>query len=304
MPIPQTPDPLFTIVYGPTASGKSDHAYRLARKIGADILSFDSRHVYTGMDIVPGKDLPAKDSTHAAEPFTIFGMDLVPPDREFSIRHYYEYAKPIIEAHRRQHKPLILVGGSWQYVSVLLDPPASLLSPRNENQRQRWEALPLAQLQQEVLAQNPNRWETLTPSDRANPRRLLRALESATSGDAKETPPPLFFAGEYRLEILNPELPALEERIRTRIESRLAAGALEETRLLRQRYPDWSLPAFHATGYALLAEYLDGNIALEAAQQRWHLQERQYAKRQKTWIKKILASELASALTAPIPIAS
>lgn len=279
-----TTPPLFTILFGPTASGKTDLAYRLAEEQSANILSFDSRHVYTDMDIVTGKDLPPENVL-----FTLYGISLVRPDQEFSIRHYYEYAKSIIQAHRERRKPLILVGGSWQYASVLLDPPASLFAERDEGQRKELEALSVEELQQRVQQQNPERWNGMNASDQANPRRLIRALEftEATAPVASA----LIQPDEYTLRILNPDMDILEQRIRARIEKRLAEGALEETKHLMQKYRDWSLPAFSSTGYGILRQHLEEGITLEEVKELWFLQERQYVKRQKTWIKKIATEQ-------------
>lgn len=275
---------LFTIIYGPTASGKTELAYSLAKTQGANILSFDSRHVYKDMSIVTGKDLP-----HENAPFSVFGMDLVSPNQEFSIRHYYEYAKAIIADHRERHQPLILVGGSWQYAGVLIDPPASLFVERNSKDRAELELLPLETLQTRVQRQNPQRWQSMNESDRANPRRLLRALELEDTPTS--VPLPFLNKNEYTLELLNPDMSYLEKKIQQRIESRLDEGALRETQNLREKYPDWSFPSFTSTGYGILRRYLEKQITLQEAKELWYLQERQYVKRQKTWIKKITAEQ-------------
>jgi tRNA dimethylallyltransferase len=270
---------LFPLIYGPTASGKTAKAYQLAVSMNADILSFDSRHVYREMTIVTGKDLPPSTAS-----FTVYGLDLINPDEEFSIRHFYEYARPIIHTHREQNKPLILVGGSWQYASVLLDPPESLFAERNSD-RATYQSLSREELQKLVQLQNPQRWHSLNESDRENPRRLIRALEIPEK--IKHKPEALLETSEYRLDLLNPPLEHIEEKIRLRIDERLNNGALEETTFLMKKYPDWSFPAFSSTGYKILRRYVEQEISLEEAKNFWFLQERQYVKRQKTWMKKI-----------------
>lgn len=276
--------PLFTIIFGPTASGKTELAYTLAETQGADILSFDSRHVYREMSIVTGKDLPPPNA-----PFQVFGLNLVNPDEEFSIRHYYEYAKQIIEEHRQARKPLILVGGSWQYASVIISPPPSLLAVKNYEQRQELETASLEELQQLAQDKNPERWQSMNSSDQANPRRLIRLLEY--TDPVEEALPALLQKDEYTLEILNPDIEVLEQRIRARIDKRLEQGALEETKLLMDKYPNWKMPSFSSTGYGYLRQHLEGTISLEEAKKLWWFQERKYAKRQKTWIKKIQATQ-------------
>lgn len=273
--------PLFTIIFGPTASGKSAQAYELAQKLETNVLSFDSRHIYQGMDIVTGKDRPPQDW-----PQKLMGVDLVTPDQDFSIRHYYEYAKPIINSYRERQKPLILVGGSWQYVDVLLRPPASLFVPIDEKWRQEANKLSTPQLQAKLKQVDESKFSALNQSDVANPRRLIRAIEVASQPEIT-TPQPLIQTNEYQLIAKTPSIDQISDRIINRIQERLNQGALEETEYLMNKYPDWHAPAFSATGYGPIRQYLEGQIDEESMKQAWKHQEREYAKRQLVWIKSL-----------------
>ena len=278
------------IIFGPTASGKSALAHELAQKNNTDILSFDSRQVYTEMDIVTGKDIPAgyswQDGVYrkTGSP-TIFGHDLVFPDQEFSIRQYYEYAQGIIQDARKFEKLLVLVGGSWLYASVLLDPPASLFAPISTD-RDRLTTLSVDDLQKELRAVDPQKYSDLNESDRQNPRRLIRAIE-VTSFPSTEKPQPLLSPGEYRLVLQDRPFDQIERAIRQRIDERWSSGALEETQALVEKYPDWNFPSFSATGYKLLREHISGRTDESTTKELWYLQERQYAKRQMTWMRRI-----------------
>lgn len=271
-----------TIIFGPTASGKTARAYALAREHNANILSFDSRHVYKGMDIVTGKDLDPD------FPGKVYGIDLVSPIEEFSIRHFATYAAPIIQDHQEREQPLVLVGGSWLYAQTLLLPPQTLSAPVDEKLRAELAKNTTPELQAQLQALNPTRWEGMNDSDRANPRRLVRAIEIALNPECGSAEPALL--EDYTLEILDPEMNIVEQRILARVEERWENGALEETRDLIKKYSDWSSPAFSSTGYKVLRQFLEGTLSQDEAKHAWYLEERQYAKRQKTWVRSILAN--------------
>lgn len=273
--------PLFSLIFGTTASGKSARAYTLAEHLQGNVLSYDSRHVYTYMDVVTGKDKPGENFSQI-----LYGQDLVYPDEEFSIRHFYEYARPIIAEHRLHKQPLILVGGSWLYAQVLLQPPDSLFVPQNHELRQELQTLSIEELQQRLLASNSAKFLSLNSSDQKNPRRLVRAIEIAQV-PSTQPPEPLIQSGEYELHLQTLPFPQIEENIRQRIESRLNSGAFAETTFLYQKYPDWTLPAFSSTGYRYILAHLQKKISLSQLKHQWYLQERDYAKRQLTWMTRL-----------------
>jgi tRNA dimethylallyltransferase len=290
---------LFTIIYGPTASGKTALALTLARQTQANILSYDARQVYQGMDIGTGKDIPAGyqsqlsainqrpvyTSLHQSDP-QLFGFDIVRPDEPFSIRHFYEYAQPIMAYHRQIQKPLIIVGGSWPYAQVLIHPPASLMSSPNLKQRQQLTQLSLSDLQTQAQTIAPQRWADLNNSDRQNPRRLIRLIESGSLSTA--TVPPLLAEPEYQLTILQPTLTELEPKLHQRIQQRWDQGMVAETTKLLEQCPDWTAPAFSATGYQLTRQFIAGTLSQSDLFALWFRAERQYAKRQLTWVKKLI----------------
>lgn len=272
---------LFTLIYGPTASGKTARARALAAEKHADILSFDSRQLYRDMAIGTGRDVTDEELNGTPR---WFGFNLAWPNEPYSVRHFYEYARDIIADHRERQQPLVIVGGSWPYANVLIDPPATLFVPPNRELREQIARLSLSELQNRAQKSHPQRWETLNNSDRNNPRRLQRLLELPKH----MTPPePLIRAEEYELVLHTIPMPDIRHNIHVRIEERLAQGVLEETKHLMQKYEDWSFPAFTATGYKFLRDYLEKRCTLEQAKTEWHMQERHYAKRQLTWVKRL-----------------
>lgn len=287
-----------SFVFGPTSSGKTAWAHSLAAQQGGNILSADARQIYRHMDVVTGRDLPHDaivtqetlgDSTQTVwqtpSGIRIYGHDIVAPNQEFSIAHWYTYVQPIVEQHAATHQPLIIVGGSWPYLSVLFDPPATLFVPPNEALRSQATTWSVAELQTRLQAAQPESWERMNTADRHNPRRLIRALEVALDHHDTNPPTPLIDPAQVQLIVPTLPTPDLEARIALRVHERWTHGALSETEFLMRTYPDWSFPAFSSTGYTHLRDFLTGSLTEHEAQTRWIQQERQYAKRQQTWLQ-------------------
>lgn len=269
-----------TIIFGPTASGKTQLATKLAQEQGASLLSFDSRHIYKEMDIVTGKDRPV-----GIPADQIFGFDLVNPDEAFSIRHFYEYAAPIVAQHFEKNTPLILFGGSWLYAQALIDPPNSLFAPTDTALRSELTKNSLMELQSQAQALNPERWNAMNESDRANSRRLIRLIEVAMNPECGSGEPPLIT--DFSLQLIEPSREEIDAKILARVKERWHNGALAETEYLIKKYPDWNHQAFSSTGYKYIRQFLEGKMDEEEAQRLWFTQERQYAKRQFTWVRKL-----------------
>lgn len=289
-----------TIVFGPTASGKTAFAHQLAHS-GADILSADARQIYTHMDVVTGKDIPTSaKKTSQPHPFLgsipvwelsngsqLYGHDIVEPNSEFSISHWYQVAAPIITKHLNQERPLIIVGGSWPHISVLFDPPESLFIPPNLELREQATEWSTQQLQAALQQADALAWLRLNSSDQQNPRRLIRALEVSLAQHDPMVSPPLTLFTPKLVTLFTPDLSidALEVNIAERVTHRWSNGALHETHFLIDIFPHWEYPAFSSTGYGLIRQHLLGELTETETQQRWIQQERQYAKRQLTWLK-------------------
>lgn len=283
-------------IYGPTASGKTERAFQLAHELNADIISFDSRQVYKGMDCVTGKDIPqnTKQTTwkhpslgelplYVWENIQLFGFDCVEPNQDWSIAHFYEYVEGVLQFTK---KPLIFVGGSWQYAEVIWNPPASLFVPPNKEIREWANKATIQELQNRLKSLKNEIWEKLNQSDKNNPRRLVRAIEVALSSDMPQT---IALIPDQKIEkiLLTPKPEIVAQKIEERVKNRLESCALPETKRLMAAYTDWESPAFSATGYKLLREYLQKDISKDQLVFFWTQLEKQYAKRQFTWIKRI-----------------
>lgn len=248
------------IICGPTATGKTKLAVSLAKKFSGEIISADSRQIYQGMDIVTGKDRPAG--------VKIYGLDLVRPDEEFSVAHFVEYARTLINQIRLQ----IIVGGTGLYIDSLINPPKTLSIKPNWKLRKKLATKSIRELQNQLEKLDLRRWQSMNHSDQLNPRRLIRAIEVSLQGTSlqarKVKKYDVFWLG------LTADKETLNERIEARVKQRVRAGAVKEWQRLKKKYRA-DLPSMSAIGYRHLPD-----IA------KWIQAEQQYARRQLTWFKK------------------
>lgn len=290
MPI-QTP-----IIVGPTAVGKSALAFNLAEEINAWIINVDSRQAYTQMDIGTGKDI--SDFRHMVDKINnqtlnyyqkdgvrVYGLDLVDPDETLSSGLFYQRLQPVIKHGQRTNQPLIFTGGTGQYLDVLMNPPATLTVPPNPELRQELEALDREQLQDRLQQADSSRWSQMNPSDKANPRRLIRAIEVAKAPKAKSNLEPVIPEDQQiwiGLKFANTNLAVAQ--ISQRVENRVEAGFDNEVRRIYQNYKAEQLPpALTALGYQTWHAYQQGRLDISQAKKLWIRAEVKYHKRQLTY---------------------
>jgi tRNA dimethylallyltransferase len=277
--------PLLAIV-GPTASGKTGFALRVARRSGAEIISCDSMAVYKGLDI--GTDKPSA-ADRAAVPHHL--LDVVEPGDHYSAGDFRVAALEAIRGISLRKHPCIIVGGTGLYfrglTRGLLDLP-----PRQKALRERLDARVArngpAALHRVLTRLDPDAAARISPRDTL---RTVRALEVRLA-----TGQPLSrwinaspfqaagFPGMLQIGITAPR-EILYSRIEARAEAMLAAGLLSEVEHL-WREGRLSGPARKAIGYGELADHLEGRCSLEEALARIKLRSRHLAKRQLTWFKK------------------
>jgi tRNA dimethylallyltransferase len=253
-------------IVGPTASGKSAFALRLASRLpGAVIVSADSRQVYRGLDIGTAK--PSLQD-QARVPHRL--IDLVEPDQPFSLADFQGLAFEAVDAAERP----FLVGGTGLYLRAVID--GFVLPPTPPDPALRAAALAPSALLARLRQLDPVAAETVDP---ANPYRLLRAVERAGQ--------PL--RAEPRYEVLQIGLTSsrqeLYRRSDERVEHMLAAGWLDEVRRLLERFPP-DLPALSGLGYRELIHHLQGELALTEAVKLVKRSTRQFIKRQQTWFRR------------------
>jgi len=281
--------PKIIVVIGPTASGKSDLAVKIARKFNGEIVSADSRQIYRGMDIGTAKlKLTARGKSLIADGIPHYLIGIKIPDQEYSAAEYKRDAIRIIKKILHKRKLPILVGGTGLYVKAVVE---NLNIPKvrsNPALRMKLER----ELQTEGLKHLFNRLVRLDPEaeyivDRKNPRRVIRALEVAlTTGNPfsaqRRSGKPLFRALEIGIK-LSPA--KLRNNINRRVDEMIKAGLINEVQRLVSRY-DERYKALDAIGYREIIDYLKGAIPPEEAARRIKVNTWHYAKRQITWFKK------------------
>jgi len=276
--------PLIAIV-GPTASGKSSLALRVARARGGEIVSCDSLQVYRGLDIGSAKATLAerRDVRHHL-------IDVVGPDDAFSAAEYSRLARAAIAGITNRHRLPIVAGGTGLYLKALLEGlfegPA-----RDEGRRRRLESLAERfgdpRLHRLLRSLDPAAAERIQPADRV---RIVRALEVywATGRPITEH----HGAGAEPLQGhrilllgLDPDRESLRRVVEKRTRAMLAAGLVDEVRrLLDAGLPPTARP-LQAIGYRDALAVLKGKSTPEQAQQAIVTATMRFAKRQMTWFR-------------------
>jgi tRNA dimethylallyltransferase len=274
------------VLTGPTGTGKSDLALRLAAEWPIEIVSVDSAQVYRGMDIGSAKPDAA---TRARVPHHL--LDLADPADNYSAgRFVRDCTRAIADIESRGRVPL-LVGGTMLYLRALIAGLAQL-PEGSEEIRARIDAdaarIGWAALHARLARVDATAAARIHPNDA---QRIQRALEVYESGGQpiselqRTTRAPL--AREFVVVALMPDdRPRLHESLARRFDQMMAAGFLDEVRRLFERgdLAD-SLPAIRAVGYRQLWAHLAGAYPLDTAVTRAIAATRQLAKRQMTWLR-------------------
>lgn len=267
--------PYLVAVMGETASGKTQLAESLATKLDAQLVNADSFQIYRGLDIGTAKPT-------AKERYKL--LDLKNPDESFGTGEFVKLALEVVEACWESKCSVVVVGGTGLNIRALFEEYSEMAAPPNPELREELNA----QLEQKGLGSLVEELKLLDTAaservDLANPVRVIRAIERAKG--AKESVifrlPPFHrakFAVENPSEVLN-------SRIETRVREMVQNGwALEIERLREQGYRQ-SDPGFRAIGYRAMWEVVEDRKDLEQAIDDTIVETRQYAKRQRTWLR-------------------
>jgi tRNA dimethylallyltransferase len=272
------------VILGPTAVGKTGLSLELAEAVHGEIIGADSRQVYRYMDIGTAK--PTIDE-RARVPHHL--IDVVDPDENLSLAQYQRMTYAAIDTiHIRGNVPL-LVGGTGQYISAVVEGWSIPEVPPNPVLRAELEAYAAdhgsEKLHQRLAALDP---VAAARIDHQNIRRVVRALEVCIeSGQPiselqRKQPPP------YRvLEIgLTMDRDRLYERADTRVDQMMAHGFLDEVRGLLGMGYDRRLPSMSGLGYAQLAAHLLDGLPLSQAAESTKTATHDFIRRQFTWFRK------------------
>ena len=277
------------VVAGPTASGKSALALRLAETESGVIVNADSMQLYRDLPIMTARPSP-EDEGRA--PHRLYGV--LDAEEPASVGRWLELAGAAIGEAVAAQRPAIVVGGTGLYLHALLHglaPVPAIPAEVRTAARARLAELGAPALHAELARRDPTMAALLRPTDR---QRLLRAYEvvigTGRSLAAWHAMPP----GRVRLPprrlglALVPPRAALYERIERRLRNMIEQGALAELRALHRRALPPDLPLMKAVAVPDLLAYLSGRSDLEVALERAVMHTRRYAKRQLTWLRRQL----------------
>ena len=265
------------IILGQTATGKSDLATRIAKRLGGEIISADSRQVYKGLDIGSGK-ITKKEMRGVFH----YLLDVTSPKRQFSAAKYKKLAdNKIIKIYKTGKIPFI-VGGSGFYIQTIVD---GLVLPKvepNNKLRKELEKKSAKKLFSMLKKLDKNRAKKI---EKDNPRRLIRAIEIAK---VLGKTPKLKTNSEYEALQIGLKLPdkKLKNNIHKRLMSRIRKGMISEVKKLHAKNISWKRLESFGLEYRFIARYLQGKIKKkemldELETEIWH-----FAKRQMRWFKR------------------
>ncbi len=274
-------DPLVIAVVGPTASGKSDLALRIAETVGGEVVSADAMQLYRGMDIGTAK-LPVAERRGVPH----HQIDVLDVTDDATIARYQREARESIDDVRARGLHPVIAGGSGLYVRAALDHLE--IPPTDPDVRARLEAEAEEQGTAATYAALSERDPAAAQAiGRHNVRRLVRALEvieitgrlfSATMPDRRHLHPTLMIG-------LRPPRELLDERIFARVAQMWHDGLIDEVKGLVPQGIREGRTASRALGYAQALAEIDGTMTAEEAQAETGQMTRRYARRQESWFR-------------------
>jgi len=279
------------LIAGPTASGKSALALKIAESSGGVIINADSMQVYRELRILTARPSEADENR---VPHRLYGS--VPGSVAYSVGRWISDCAQILDSAKKDGLTPIFVGGTGLYFKALIEglSPIPDIPPEiRDHWRNQAEKLGSEGLHQILRDRDPAMAARLRPSD---PQRLARALEvldatGCSLGQWQDEPGEPLIDPECATKlVIAPPREVFYERIDARLGHMLDEGAIEEINALKELALPPDLPIMRALGVKPLLRYLDGEIALQAAAEQAKTESRRYAKRQLTWFKRNMMS--------------
>ena len=275
-------DNYLVVIAGPTASGKTATAIKIAKALDTVIISADSRQFYKEIPI--GTAAPTKEELSEVQHYMIHNLNL---EDRYDVADYEKDVLILLKKLFLEHDTVVMTGGSGLFIDAVCNGLDSIPDISEENRNKVNELFKIGglnALQNELQNLDPEYYNTV---DKYNPRRLQRAVEvcyqtglpysSFRKNNVKERDFKVI-----KLALLW-ERNELITRINKRVENMVRDGLIEEA---RKMYPKRQLNSLNTVGYKELFQYFDGKISLNEAIEQIKISTRQYAKRQMTWLRK------------------
>jgi len=270
------------VILGPTASGKTSLAVRLAADLRGEIISADSRQVYRGMDIGTGKDLSEFRLNGGNVPYHL--IDVIDPKEEFNVFEFQNRFYEIFEKLKEKKVLPIVVGGTGLYLESILTDYVLPQAKHDEHLRESLAGKSQAELQDILLSMKPDLHNKTDLEDRD---RIIRKIEietarQDTSGerDAK----PFINAAVFGIHW---ERAILRQRIAARLKQRMDEGMIDEVSRLHSQGLSWERLDSFGLEYRYIARYLQNAITKDEMTSTLQIAIGQFAKRQMTWFRRM-----------------
>jgi tRNA dimethylallyltransferase len=273
------------LIAGPTASGKSAVAARLARDFGGAVINADSMQVYRELRLLSAR--PSEEEMQGA-PHFLYGF--VSVAETYSVAKWLDAVRTALSVCASQGLRPIVTGGTGLYFSALtqgLAPVPEIHAQLRVEVRERLDAIGPERFHAELAARDPVMAARIPPADA---HRLIRAYEvieatGVSLAEWQEVKGEAVLDGAGLAVVLKPNREWLYHRIDHRFDLMMGQGALREVEALNAMNLAPDLPALRALGVPQLSAHLRGELSLEAAVEQAKTQSRRYAKRQMTWFR-------------------
>ena len=283
---------------GPTASGKTGLAVKLARHFNGEIISADSRQVYRFMDIGTGKDLSEYEYTEKGKrrkvPYHL--IDVVHPNTVFDLGKFKRRAEQAIEEILRKGKLPIIAGGTWLYAEALVADYNLCTAKANKELRILLEKKSVKQLLVQLKKLDMKKFLSLNDSERGNKQHLVRYVEIAYDQKNNQTGKISEANKKHILSVRNEFLvlgiahprEEIKARIWTRLYERLEKEDMigEVERLHKEQKVSWKRLEGFGLEYKFIALYLQKKLSYEEMVQKLYIAICQFSKRQMSWYRR------------------
>lgn len=275
-------DKYLVVIAGPTASGKTATAIQVAKALGTEIISADSRQFYKELPI--GTAAPTKEEQSEVQHHMIHNLNV---EDKYDVADYENDVLALLKKLFINHDAVVLTGGSGLFIDAVckgLDSIPDISDEVRNKVNKLYEEGGLFALQNEVQRLDPEYYNIV---DKYNPRRLQRAVEVCYQTGLTYSSFRNNTAKVRDFKIIKVALlwdrNELISRINLRVEKMVSEGLLEEAKAM---YPKRHLNSLNTVGYKELFEHFDGKATLNEAIEHIKINTRQYAKRQMTWLRK------------------
>jgi len=271
------------VILGPTASGKTKLAAKLAYAMNAEIISADSRQVYQHMNIGTGKDYD--DYIVQEQTIPVHLIDVVKPGSKYHVHQFQQDFEKVYSAIQQKNKTAILCGGTGLYLQSVLQQHQYTSIPVNEQLRTTLKSLSLYELVNYFNNQPETAFNAI--ADLSTPKRAIRAIEinlylqNNALSKKKTVDLNPFIIG------LNPGLELRRSNIEKRLLQRIQIGLIEEVDALHKSGLSFEQLEYYGLEYKFVAQYLQGLMSKEALLEKLTIAIQQFAKRQMTYFRKM-----------------